>query len=62
VGGVASLVSPLKVDATILRFSMPVMIFVAILLLIFMRTNWKLERWEGAIFVAIYLGFIYLNF
>jgi cation:H+ antiporter len=62
VGGVASLVSPLKVDATILRFSMPVMIFVAILLLIFMRTNWKLERWEGVVLVALYGSFIFFNF
>lgn len=62
VGGAASLIRPLTVDDVLLRFSMPVMIFVAILLLIFMRTNWKLERWEGAVFVVIYLGFIYLNF
>ncbi len=62
VGGVASLVGPLAVDDVLLRFSVPVMIFVAALLLVFMRTGWKLERWEGAVFVALYAGFICFNF
>jgi cation:H+ antiporter len=62
VGGAASLIRPLTVDDVLLRFSMPVMIFVALLLLIFMRTNWKLERWEGAVFVSLYAGFIFFNF
>ncbi len=62
VGGAASLIRPLTVDDVLLRFSMPVMIFVALLLLIFMRTNWKLERWEGAILVVLYVGFIFFNF
>jgi cation:H+ antiporter len=62
VGGAASLIRPLTVDDALLRFSMPVMIFVALLLLIFMRTNWKLERWEGAVFVSLYAGFIFFNF
>ncbi len=62
VGGIASLVGPLAVDDVLLRFSVPVMIFVAALLLVFMRTKWKLERWEGAVFVALYAGFIRFNF
>jgi cation:H+ antiporter len=62
VGGAASLIRPLTVDDALLRFSMPVMIFIALLLLIFMRTNWKLERWEGAVFVSLYAGFIFFNF
>ncbi len=62
VGGVASLVSPLAVDETLIRFSMPVMIFVAALLLVFMRTKWKLERWEGAVLILLYVGFIFFNF
>jgi len=62
VGGIASLIRPLSVDAALLRFSLPVMIFVAVLLLVFMRTNWKLERWEGAVFLLLYAGFIFFSF
>lgn len=62
VGGVASLVSPLRVDEALLRFSMPVMLLTAALLLVFMRTNWKLERWEGVVFVVMYACFIFLSF
>lgn len=61
VGGIASLVGPLSVDSVLLRFNVPLMILVAILLLVFMRTGWKLERWEGAVFVTIYIGFILFN-
>lgn len=62
VGGVASLVRPLPVDDVLIRFNMPVMLFLATLLLIFMRTKWKLERWEGVVFVTMYIGFIVFNF
>lgn len=62
VGGVASLVSPLVVDETMFNLGMPVMIFIAALLLVFMRTGWKLEKWEGAVLVALYVGFIFSNF
>lgn len=62
VGGVASLIRPLGVDETLLEFSMPVMLFVAALLLVFMRTGWRLKRWEGAILVVLYVGFIFSNF
>ena len=62
VGGAASLIRPLSVDEALLGFSMPIMLFVAALLLVFMRTGWRLKRWEGAILVVLYVGFIFSNF
>ena len=60
--GVASLVNSLAVDRMLFYFNIPLMLTVTILLLLFMRTGWKLERWEGAVFIALYIFFIVFNF
>lgn len=60
--GVASLVNSLAVDRMLFYFNIPLMLIVAILLLLFMRIGWKLERWEGAVFIALYIFFIAFNY
>ena len=60
--GVASLIGKLAVDRMLFNFNIPLMLFVAGLLLVFMRTGWKLERWEGMVFVALYAGFLIFNY
>ncbi|MEE9151457.1 MAG: calcium/sodium antiporter [Thermoplasmata archaeon] len=60
--GAASLVSDLAVDSTLLYINIPIMLFVAALLLVFMFTGRRLERWQGGVFIAIYAVFLLLNY
>ena len=60
--GVAALVADLAVDEILLYMNIPIMLIVSALLLIFMAVRGKLERWQGIIFVAIYVVFIFLNY
>jgi cation:H+ antiporter len=60
--GAAALVANLAVDEILLYTNIPIMLSVSALLLIFMAVRGKLERWQGIIFVAIYVVFIFLNF
>jgi cation:H+ antiporter len=58
VGGVASLIYPMATDATTILFIGPAMMVLSIILLIFVRSGWKLERWEGLVFLAAYFLFM----
>ncbi|MBU0615502.1 MAG: calcium/sodium antiporter [Nanoarchaeota archaeon] len=58
--GVAGLITPLVVDITTLLFTGPVMILMAIMLLIFIRSRWKIRRTEGLILLTMYCLFISL--
>jgi cation:H+ antiporter len=60
--GIASLVSSLEVDSILIFTNIPIMVLVAALLLIFMGMGNKLTRWQGGVFVAIYVAFLVLNF
>ncbi len=59
--GICATISPIPVDRDMLVFNMPIMIATGILLLIFMRTKWKLVRWEGAVLLTLYCVFIGYN-
>ncbi len=59
--GICATINPIPVDRDMLLFNMPIMIATGILLLIFMRTKWKLVRWEGAVLLAFYCVFIGYN-
>jgi cation:H+ antiporter len=60
--GVAALVGNMVVDSMLLYTNIPIMLIVAVLLIMFMASKKVLERWEGAVFVAIYAVFIMLNY
>ena len=60
--GVASIVANLAVDEILLYINIPIMLIVSALLLIFMAVRGKLERWQGIIFIVIYVVFIFLNY
>ncbi len=60
--GAAALVRGLTVDNKLLFTNVPIMLLVAGLLLIFMAIKGRLERWEGGVFVAIYVLFLLLNY
>lgn len=60
--GVVSMVHPLTVDSSLLRFEFPVMIFFSVLLLPLMITGKRVGRVEGLLLLALYAGFIYMVF
>lgn len=57
--GLTSMVTPggLEVSATALQFDIPVMIAVAIACLPIFFTGYTIARWEGALFLAFYIGY-----
>ena len=55
-----SMILPIPVDATLLRFEYPVMLGFTIIFLPMMRTGFVLNRWEGLALLIIYSGFICL--
>lgn len=56
--GPTALIRPLGVDASLLRFEVPVMLGVSLLLLPLAWTRLRLERWEGAMLLGGYVLFI----
>jgi len=53
--GVAGMINPLTVNPDALG-SLAMLSGMVILVVFFLRTGWKLERWEGAVLFAIGLG------
>jgi cation:H+ antiporter len=62
VAGVAALIFPLTVIRATILYSTPFMIAISIVLLIFIRTEWKITRREGAGFLIAYALFLALLF
>jgi cation:H+ antiporter len=60
--GASAMVSSLTVDNILLYTNIPIMLTVAGLLTLFMLAGKKLQRWQGGLFVAIYVAFLILNF
>jgi len=57
--GVSALIRPLDVDTQIKMITMPVIIIITLLMLLFSRTRLKLTRWEGLILLGVYVGYIF---
>jgi cation:H+ antiporter len=60
--GVSGLLFPIAIAKISLFFSTPVMIFISIVLLIFISTDWEIKRWEGVALMAIYAAFLFVLF
>lgn len=56
--GVASLVRPLDAAPALLRFDVPVMIGIAVLLVLLSWTGSRLTRWEGGLLLATYVAYL----
>lgn len=52
--GVTALVQPIPVPAEIVAFDIWVMLGSSVLLVMFAMTGWRINRWEGAIFLGVY--------
>jgi cation:H+ antiporter len=56
--GVSGLIHELEVTSFTLVFTNPAMIVLSILLLVFIKSHWKIHRLEGIVFLALYAVFI----
>jgi len=59
---IASLASTVPATPHVLLIDIPVMLIVSALLLVFMRTRWKLTRAEGLALLIVYIIFVALQF
>lgn len=59
IGGATALIEPGGVPDEIAGFDNPVMIAVSLLLVYFAWTGLKIARWEGAVLLLGYIGYIY---
>lgn len=60
--GLSAMFYPLSVEKSTFFYFGPFMIFLTVLLLIFIRSNWELRRREGIAFLILYLIFIIFIF
>ena len=60
--GVSGLMLPLEITKSVLFFSAPFMIFISALLLLFMRKDWKVSRYEGLALILLYILFMIVLF
>ena len=54
--GTASVVRPIEIDSTILVKELPAVLILSVLVLPLLRTDWRIQRWEGAVLLASYVG------
>ncbi|MEM7750049.1 MAG: hypothetical protein AAF346_17485, partial [Pseudomonadota bacterium] len=59
VGGLTAVVAPVAVPARIATFDNAVMVGAAVLLMIFARSGFRINRLEGLILVCCYATYIY---
>ncbi|UCE74868.1 MAG: calcium/sodium antiporter [Methanomassiliicoccales archaeon] len=60
--GIAALINSLPVDDILVYTNIPIMLLVAAFLLMFMAMGRNLRRWQGGIFVGIYVLFLMMNY
>jgi cation:H+ antiporter len=56
--GVAAIIAPLKVDATVLWFDLPALLVMTLAVLFFLGRTRGLQRGEGATLVVMYLAYV----
>ena len=60
--GCSGLVHPLTVTKISVYYIAPFMLFISLLLLLFIRTGWRVKRFEGLILFLLYSGFMVFIF
>ncbi|AKB27616.1 Sodium/calcium exchanger protein [Methanosarcina siciliae T4/M] len=60
--GFSGLVNPLTVTKISIYYITPFMLFISLLLLLFIRTGWRIKRTEGVILLLLYCGFMFSIF
>ena len=59
--GLCAVINPLDIEAELLNFAIPVMLLCGVMLVIFMRTGWRLVKTEGIAFLLLYLTYLIYN-
>ena len=59
--GLCALISPVEIEASLLHVVIPVMLLCGVMLVVFMRTGWRLVKTEGVTFLAVYIGYLIYN-
>lgn len=54
--GTTATLEPIQIPAGVLTRELPVVIFLSLLLFPLLRTDWRLDRFEGAVLLAAYVG------
>ncbi|MEQ9399673.1 MAG: calcium/sodium antiporter [Longimicrobiales bacterium] len=54
--GVASLLEPLQFSDTVLSRELPAVLVLSLLVFPLLRTEWRIQRWEGAVLLGSYVG------
>ena len=60
--GTASLINPIQVSALTIRFMLPFLVGLVILLLIQIKSDWELRKKEGILFILLYASFLCILF
>lgn len=60
--GLISIIHPVTVDKSLLKFEFPVMLFISVIILPIMMTGKRVGRGEGVFLLLLYGVFIYLTF
>ena len=60
--GLSAVIHPLTAFPEIRNFNLPMLVLSDLLLLVFMRWGWNLNRWKGAVFLLGYVAFLCINF
>lgn len=60
--GIVSVIKPIEVNPEIFKIQFPVMAILTLCLLPAMKTNYKIDKFEGILFLTIYAVFLYFTF
>lgn len=60
VAGLASMVRPLNVQNVLVTFTLPFLLLLTAFLFVFVRTGWRIKRYEGAGLFILYVIFMYV--
>ena len=56
--GVAAAIVDLKFNGSMLRFELPLLFFLSVLVLVFFRQSRGIQKREAAIILGVYLGYV----
>lgn len=59
--GIAAIINPIKIGIQTIYYIAPFMIAMSILLLIYIRTGWRIKKHEGIILLIMYFAFLILG-
>ncbi|MDD5728661.1 MAG: calcium/sodium antiporter [Victivallales bacterium] len=59
--GLCAVINPLEIEPELLKFAIPVMLLCGIMLVVFMRTGWRLVKTEGIAFLVLYGTYLLYN-